>query len=653
MNLAQTNDSDFIKRLTEIVEANLGDEKFGVEGLVHLTGLGYRALRKRLKNLTGQTISQFISEIRLQKAMEMLQQSALTSSEVTYLTGFGSPAYFTQRFHKRFGYPPGEVKRKHQFQPESLPLPAVSPATAKKQSKLRIVVWIGAVLLLVPLAWYLYLHIFNGSRLLVKTKEYNRSIVILPFKNYSANTDNQYLADGIMEDILINLNRVSTLRVLSRTTSEHFRSKELTTRKIAGEVNARYMLEGSIRYFGNHSRISVQLIDARHDAHLWSANFDRDTSDILKIQGSVASQVADKLNASIPDREAGKLKKKPTGNSEAYDYYLRGRFLLNKANDEQRVDINREGLVSSIHYFDQAVAADSGFVEAWSGLANAWFNIVAWGWYQPSQEAVRKAKEATRKALEINPDCAEAHAIKAAILIWPERRFEEGRKELLTALQLNPDDSYSHQLMAQLLMITGPIDEARIHMDKVMQTEPYYWVVNNLNAYIYYFEGKHREAIEACQAARYLKPDYVFNDWLFFLNYAKLGKKEEAAKELQNILGKNAAAKQYAGEITEAIHQSGIPGLFKWVIDLNLKRPAPLPGLSGQPFFIAWWYAILGDREQSLYQLEKSIKSPGRMYTYLYVMATNPDFDFLRTDPRFLKIIDEIGLTPYNKRKAK
>lgn len=119
MNLTFTNNQEFIQRLTQIVESNLSDENFGVEELVHLTGQGSQSLHKSLKTITGQTVSQFISEIRLQKAKELLRETALTSSEVCYLTGFGSPAYFSQRFRKRFGYPPGDVKRNHLSRPES------------------------------------------------------------------------------------------------------------------------------------------------------------------------------------------------------------------------------------------------------------------------------------------------------------------------------------------------------------------------------------------------------------------------------------------------------------------------------------------------------------------------------------------------------
>jgi tetratricopeptide (TPR) repeat protein len=202
-------------------------------------------------------------------------------------------------------------------------------------------------------------------------------------------------------------------------------------------------------------------------------------------------------------------------------------------------------------------------------------------------------------------------------------------------------------------MITGTIEEARIQMNLTIEQEPYFWVVRNLDAWIYYFEEKHDRAIEACLIARDLNPDYIFTHWLLFLNYAKLGEGEKAVLELQTIARNHPEASQFPDEILNAFKKSGIPGLFIWLTDVNIHKPFAASGMSGHPFWIAWWYAILGDSEKSIYWLEKNMLTKSRQYTYFNLIATNPDFDILRDDPRFLSIIDQIGLTPYNTRKAR
>ncbi|HUW93991.1 MAG TPA: helix-turn-helix domain-containing protein [Bacteroidales bacterium] len=663
-------DQLFISKLTAIVLDKLSDENFDVGKLSREAGMSRSSVHRRLQKLMNQNASQFIREIRLKRAMEMLQLGMGTASEIAYKVGFGSPTYFSKCFHEFYGYPPGEVKISvlpddegtfesslaNMTDPgQTLSIKKEEPVPGIKKRRKSVILVFGAAIIFLALAWGLNSYLVNGQFQfrVFPTHSRDLSIVVLPFKNFSDDPANQYFADGIMEDILNNLYQISELRVISRTTSEHFGAAGLTAGDIARKVNARNVLEGSVRRYGDEIRISVQLIDAYRDHHLWSANFDRKITDIIGIQGDIAMQVANKLNAVITDNEVRQIEDIPTQDPEAYDNYLRGRFLLHKANSEQRFDIDREGLMGSIQYFEKAIAADDNFAEAYAGLANAWFNLSAWGWYQPYYEGIQKAKDFSAEALKIDPDCAEAHAITGGYLVWPERSFEEGRKELLKAIQLNPNFSTAYQWYAQLLMITGPIEEARVYMDRGLQLEPYFWVMQNLSVWIYYFEGKNDKAIEACLIARDLKPDFIENQWLFFLNYAKLGEGEKAVQELQTIAGRYPGAGQFAGEISDAYQKSGIKGLFSWLVDVNMHNPIPVEGMTGHPFFIAWWNAILGNTDESVYWLEKNLEHPSPLYLYFNLITTNPDFDIMRDDPRFLAIIDELGLAPYNTRVPK
>jgi tetratricopeptide (TPR) repeat protein len=306
--------------------------------------------------------------------------------------------------------------------------------------------------------------------------------------------------------------------------------------------------------------------------------------------------------------------------------------------------------MTSLQYFTSAIEADPKFTEAYASMANAWFNLSAWGWYHPYAEGIQNAREYTEKALALDPDCSEAHAVKGGYLVWPERKFEEGRRELLTAIRLNPHFPMALQWYTQLLMITGPIEEAREYMNRLLEMEPYFWVTQTLNGWVYYFEGKYDKAIEACQLARDLKPDNNDNQWLFFLSYTKLGEGQKACKQLQEIVNRFSDADHYADEIERAYQQAGIPGLFAWLIAVNKNKPLPGQGLSGHPYFIGWWYALSGNGEEAIYWFQKNMEQQNRMGHYFNLIATNPDFDFIRKDLRFLAIIDETGLTPYHYR---
>jgi TolB-like protein/AraC-like DNA-binding protein/Flp pilus assembly protein TadD len=644
-----TSDQLFIRRLREIVEANLSRENFDVEELARQAQMSRSAVHRRLRNLGKQNASHFIREIRLQKAREMLREGSVTASEVAYRVGFGSPAYFSKCFHEYYGYTPGEERRRivpdESDKPDLLPGDTEShqPAAEVHGSKRRVI--LAITVLTVVVASMVLLFAVTP----IRTSKEN-SIVVLPFKNLSGDPANQYFADGIMEEILNNLYHISNLRVISRTTSEHFRDTDLTSGEISRQLNARNVLEGSVRRQDDRVRVTVQLIDGRKDQHLWSENYERELSDMLGLQGEIARQVAGRLNAIITESEVSQLRELPTANPEAWDYYLRARFLLHQADDIQRFDISKEGLTASIKYYEMAIAADSSFAEAYAGLANAWYGLSAWGWYKPYSEGIAMAVKNFTRALELDPDCAEAHTLKGSWLAYPECRFEESKQELQTALDLNPRFATAHQIYAQILMITGPIKEARKHVDRAVELEPYFWVVHNLNAWIYYFEEEYEKGIDACITARDLNPGFVDNNWLFVLHYVRLGEGEKAATALYDLFRQFPSLRHLGDEVMEAYSKSGVDGIFTWLIDININRPIPVDGLTGHPFFVAWWYAILGDREQSVVWLERTLLEERIPRHYFNLIATNPDFDILRDDPRFHAVIEKAGLTAYNTR---
>lgn len=649
-----SKDQLFLRRLREIVEANLTREDFDIEELAREAKMSRSSIHRRLRSLGKHNASQFIREIRLRKARELLREGSVTASEAAYMVGFGSPAYFSKCYHDFYGYPPGEerfiitdkktVRQDTEHGDTESQLTAVGHPVPKR----KFILAITALAIALAIASVLLLFAVTPLR-----ASRDNSIVVLPFKNISEDPDNQYFADGIMEDILNNLCHISNLRVISRTTSEHFRDTEMTSGEISRQLNARNVLEGSVRRQDDRVRVTVQLIDGRREHHLWSENYDRELTDMLGLQGEIARQVAGKLKTIITESEVNRIGELHTENPEAWDYYLRARFLLHQANDIQRYDISREGLLASLKYYEMAIAADSSFAEAYAGLANAWYNLSGWGWYRPYSEGIAMSVRNFTRALELDPGCAEAHAIRGIWLGYPEGKFEESKTVLRKSLELDPNFSTAHQWYAQILMITGPIDQARKHVDRAVELEPYFWVVHNLSAWIYYFEEEYEKGIDACITARDLNPDFVDNNWLFVLHYVRLGEGEKAATALHDLFKRHPAISHLGDEVMEAYCESGIDGIFRWLIEVNINRPIPLDGLTGHPFFVAWWYAILGDREQSVIWFERTLLEERIPRHYFNLIATNPDFDILRDDPRFLAVIERAGLTLYNTRSPR
>jgi TolB-like protein/AraC-like DNA-binding protein len=304
-------DRVFLDRLQGLVEANLSDERFGVEEVARELGMSRASIHRKLKQLTGKSLGQTIREIRLERAMEFLRQNAGTASEIAYRTGFGSPAYFNHCFHNHFGFPPGDV-RKHAAQEQQSPAPAEAPTDRQPGYRQRY--FLPAVLLpvvLLTLGYALYAFLIRppepGN---AKGAEPVRSIAVLPFINDSPDPDNQQLCNGIVEEISDKLQSISALQVKSRISSARYRNPDRNAVQIGRELGVAWLLEGSVRKAGDEVRIAVRLTDAKTGDLLWSDIYEsRHTEATFDFQTGVAEKVAASIWLETAPRE-WKLRKK-------------------------------------------------------------------------------------------------------------------------------------------------------------------------------------------------------------------------------------------------------------------------------------------------------------------------------------------------------
>jgi len=311
---------EFIQKLTNLVEANLANEKFGPDDLAREAGMSHTNLNRRLKTISNQNASHFIREIRLKKARDLLENKDLTVAEISYRVGFGSPTYFSKCFHEYFGVAPGELRN---HEPENEPEEQPVETIPKKHHRSKILIGlIVGLIFLIPFSYFLLNKI---SKATIRDK----SIAVLPFKYLSNDTLNQYLADGITDAIHLNLSKIEDLRVISKTSVEQYRNSDKTAVTIGREQNVAYLLEGSFQKEENQIRLIVQLIRTKDEGHVWSDNYDRRWREIFSLQSEVAEAVAGELQAAITPGEKQNIGKIPTANLIAYDYYQKGSFLLN------------------------------------------------------------------------------------------------------------------------------------------------------------------------------------------------------------------------------------------------------------------------------------------------------------------------------------
>jgi len=432
-------DQIFISKLTDIVLANLGNENFGVNELVQQAAISHYSLTRRLQAILNKTIKQFIREVRLQRALEMLQKEEVTISEVAYKVGFGSPAYFNTCFHEFFGYPPGAV-RKGDYVKRSEPDSTTNVRKKQKRKPLRVFIFVSSGILILVISAYLIHNVFltkssPGSDISTK---YQKSIAVLPFKNLSDTIANQYFIDGLMEEILASLSRIHELRVISRTSVEPYRGTDKSSPEIGKKLHADYIVEGSGQKFGNTFRLRVQLIDASKDKHIWTELYEQEikqVKDIFGIQSQIAQSIAAELQAIITPEEKQLIEKTPTTNLTAYDFYRKGREEYIKYRTGGRKE---EALQKAGDLYRQALQYDSTYALAYTGLAWVYWDKHYY-WDYLSVNFMDSVPILCNAAMSFDNQLSEAHTLKG-VYYSQTGKWELADEEFDRAIKFNPND---------------------------------------------------------------------------------------------------------------------------------------------------------------------------------------------------------------------
>jgi TolB-like protein/AraC-like DNA-binding protein/Tfp pilus assembly protein PilF len=415
---------EFLYKLTELVEANLANEHFGIELLAKEMGMSHSNLHRKLRSASNQNISQFIREIRLKKAKELLLNEDLTAAEIAYRVGFGSPTYFNKCFHATFGVSPGEFRnREPEIEPEEQTIEAESLPQKSKRNKILIGLMF-ILIVVIPLSDFLINKI---SKATIKEK----SIAVLPFMNDSPDSTNIYFMNGVTEAITDKLAQIKDLKVKSRNSAERYRNnKTKSTPQIAHELGVKFIVEGSVQKFSDSVLVSVQLIEALKDEHIFAKRYPGKYDNRLNLYSEIAFDVASEIKAIITPEEKHLIRKTPTTNPIAYNFYQRGRDLFDNYNNPIPVENAR-------HLFQKALALDSTFALAWSGLAGVYLYRNYWKTFL-SENFLDSVLILTSKALAYDNQCAEAYYFRAR-RYYEMGKMQECIKEIDKAIKLKPD----------------------------------------------------------------------------------------------------------------------------------------------------------------------------------------------------------------------
>jgi len=481
-----------------------------------------------------------------------------------------------------------------------------------------------AVILIVFVVLYLSGIIGTGRQ----TREPEKSIAVLPFQNLSNDPEQEYFSDGLVEEILDRLCRISNLKVISRTSSSRYKNTNLSIKEIAAALGASAIMEGSVQKSDNKIRISVQLIDAKTDSHLWSKIFDNNYSDIFSIYSEVAQAVASEMNAAVTPEERQLIDKYPTNDMTAYDCYLKGIFHGNK--------LNVKDLEISMQYFEQAKKIDPDFALAYAGIARVWIARQQMGIVKVS-EAEPKSKEALLKALELDSTQSEVQRTLGGRRVWTDWDWKEGEEAFRNAIKLNPNNALAHSSYSHLLNILGRPDEAMEQIKIALELDPL-----NPNIRAFYgidlmFIHRFDDAVAAFREALELSPEHMvaLSNLDIALHFA--GRDKEALEALRNFLkNKNPDVLK----IVEDKFPSGDYALvMRKIGDYRVERKKTTYIRSLE---IVYPYLLACEVDKAIYWLEKAYEEHEPNLPYLLL----PQYDILRDDPRFQDMARRMNL-PY------
>jgi len=461
-------------------------------------------------------------------------------------------------------------------------------------------------------------------------------IAVLPFVSFSPSPQDAFFADGLTEELISTMSKISGLKVIARTSVMGYKGDQ---RKkiddIARELGAGTILEGSVRKAGDRIRVTAQLIDAGSSVHLWAESYDRDWRDVFAIQRDISQTVANALQVRLVAHEKARLGKEPTKNAEAYSLCLRG--IYHNVNASSEADLRK-----AVMYFERAIELDPEFALAYSWLSDCYETLVQAG-HIPAALALPKAEDAARQALELDPNLADAHRVLFLILIMrKEPNWRAAEREIAKALELNPSVAAGHESYAWLLAYEGRLDESLAEAKEALDIDPLSSFANQTLASVHYLRREYDAAIAQLLKARDLDPTSRGIAIGLGTNYMQKGEHDKAIgylrKALQPSMGAADLSRYY---LACAYARSGKAAVAERILkdfsEVSSSKSHFVPAVA-----IAQIHEALGRKEEAIRTLEKAYEDGD--YASLLDLKVSPEWDGLRSDPRFMLLVEKLGL---------
>jgi TolB-like protein/Tfp pilus assembly protein PilF len=453
-----------------------------------------------------------------------------------------------------------------------------------------------------------------------------KSIAVLPFESLSEDKANAFFAEGVQDEILTRLAKVADLKVISRTSTQRFKSAPSDLREIARQLGVTNILEGSVQKSNDQVRVNVQLINALTDTHLWAEIYDRKLTDIFAVESDIAKTIAETLQAKLTGSEKAAMSTKPTANSEAYELYLKGRFFWNKR--------TAEDLPKSVEYYNQAIAKDPNYALAYAGLADAYGLYPDYG-VGASAEFYPKTREMAMKALSLEPTLGAPHAALGLVFTGFDRDFKKAIAEFDRAIELDPNYATAHQWKTTPLSALGEFDRAIAESKKAIALDPLSLIVNSDLAFNYI--NAHRFDEGLAQSRKVLEIDPNFHVVRCYLGAALQfqGKQAEALAEFRKAAaGANDPFTQAL--LAQSCARNGLRDEAQQILT-RLEERSPSQFVSG--WSIGVIRVALGDKDSAITALETAINQHA---PEILTIKYDPFLNDLHGDPRFEALVEKV-----------
>ena len=462
------------------------------------------------------------------------------------------------------------------------------------------------------------------------------SLAVLPLVNVSPDAEMEYFSDGITESIINALTQLPKLRVVPRSTVFRYKGPQMDPQQIGRELGVRAVLTGRVLHFGERLVVNAELIDVANESQLWGEQYNRKPADIFEVQEEISREISQKLLSKLSGEEHKRLTKRHTHDTEAYRYYLKGRFYWNKRTEEHF----RRG----IENFRQAIELDPNYALAYAGLADSYILLAFYGSEAPD-EMMPKGKAAAVKALELDDSLAEAHNSLAYIYFTNDWNWSAAEKEFKKALKLNPKYATGHHWYAFKLAAMGRHDDAVAEMKLARELDPLALIINAEVGWAYYFARRYDKAIEQFQKTLEMDPGFSVTYMFFGLAYIQQGRFDEAISELRKAVELSGGSLIMKAILGHAYGRAGDRKAAEQMIEELTKSSAGYISA----YNVALIYAGLDETDNALSWLARALEQHD---LFLAWMNVEPMFDSVRSEPRFTEMVKRIGLKPSVGNKA-